>query len=120
MRQVDLAEASGLPKGKISHYVNGRYEAKQEALYLLAKALNVNEAWLMGCDVSPDRTKEERVEDMSNEVSVLDDVSRVYGRQAAEILNLFNCLNEKGRNNVFDHITDLAALDKYLKEDVRR
>jgi hypothetical protein len=31
------------------------YEAKQTALYLLAKELGVSEAWLMGYDVPMDR-----------------------------------------------------------------
>ena len=55
-RQADLAERTGLSKSRISHYINGRYEAKQEALYLLAKALDVNEAWLMGHDVPKERS----------------------------------------------------------------
>lgn len=51
MRQVDVAEKSGLDKAQISQYKNGKYEPMQDALYKLAKALNVNVAWLMGHDV---------------------------------------------------------------------
>lgn len=54
-KQVDLVERTGLTKSAISQYVSGIYEPKQKALYLLAKALNVNEAWLMGYDVSMER-----------------------------------------------------------------
>jgi len=32
---------------RISQYTNGVYEAKQKALYLIARALNVSEVWLM-------------------------------------------------------------------------
>lgn len=52
MRQIDLARKSGLPKAQISQYQNGKYEAMQDALYKLAKALSVNVEWLMGHDVS--------------------------------------------------------------------
>lgn len=55
MKAADLATATGLSKPRISQYVNGIYEAKQTALYLLAQALNVSEAWLMGYDVPMDR-----------------------------------------------------------------
>lgn len=55
MKPVELAEKTGLNKSSISQYINGVYEAKQEALYLIAKALDVNEAWLMGHDVPMDR-----------------------------------------------------------------
>ena len=63
MGQSDLVQATGLSKPRISQYVNGVYEAKQQALYVLAKALNVNISWLMGNDVpmeiNYDKLKEE-------------------------------------------------------------
>jgi len=46
MKQVDLVEKTGIGKSAINHYVSGKYEAKQKALYLLAQALDVDEAWL--------------------------------------------------------------------------
>lgn len=51
MKASELAEKTGMYKSKISQYINGVYEAKQEALYKIAKALDVSEAWLMGYDV---------------------------------------------------------------------
>lgn len=55
MRPIDLANKSGINKATISEYLAGRYEAKQNNIYILAKALNVNEAWLMGFDTNIDR-----------------------------------------------------------------
>ncbi len=55
-KQTDLAKASGLDKSLISNYLSGRYKARQENLYLLAKALDVSETWLMGYDVPMSRT----------------------------------------------------------------
>lgn len=57
MTQTDLANASGVSKSSISHYVKGSWEGKQDAVYALARALNVSESWLMGYDTSPDRTE---------------------------------------------------------------
>lgn len=51
MKQVDLVQATGLSKPSINQYVKGVYEPKQQALYKIAHALNVNVAWLMGYDV---------------------------------------------------------------------
>lgn len=51
MRAADLARDTGLSKARISQYTNGIYEPKQKALCLIAKALHVNELWLMGNDV---------------------------------------------------------------------
>lgn len=56
MKPIDLSKKSGINKATISEYLKGKYEAKQTNIYLLAKALNINEAWLMGFDTNIDRT----------------------------------------------------------------
>lgn len=38
-------------RSDISQYISELYSPSQVKLFILAKALNVNEAWLMGCDV---------------------------------------------------------------------
>lgn len=63
MIQADLAEKTGLAKSAISSYINGKYEPKQQAIYLMAKALNVSEAWLMGYDVPIKNTKKSEIID---------------------------------------------------------
>lgn len=55
MRAIDLAQKTGISKSSISHYISGRNLARQDALHQMAKALDVNEAWLMGYDVPPTR-----------------------------------------------------------------
>ena len=40
-----------LSKSHLSQYVSGRAEPMQDKLFILAKAFNVDEAWLMGYDV---------------------------------------------------------------------
>lgn len=51
LKQSDLVSRTGISKGALSSYISGRYEPKQNNIYLIAKALNVSEAWLMGADV---------------------------------------------------------------------
>lgn len=55
MRPVDLANKTKISKALISNYLKGSYKAKQDKLYIIAEALNVSEAWLMGYDVDMDR-----------------------------------------------------------------
>ena len=55
IKPIELSEKTGIDKSKISSYMSGRYKAKQDGVYLLAQALNVNEAWLMGLDVPMER-----------------------------------------------------------------
>lgn len=57
MKQADLVEKTGLPKSAISQYVSGKYEPKQKGIFLIAQALDVSEAWLMGYDVPMNRVE---------------------------------------------------------------
>lgn len=56
MKQIELATRSGISKYSISHYLKGDWEGKQDAVYELARTLNVSEAWLMGYDVPAERS----------------------------------------------------------------
>ena len=51
IKAIELSEKTGITKSKISSYLSGRFRAKQDGIYILAKALNVDPAWLMGLDV---------------------------------------------------------------------
>lgn len=51
MKQADLIVLTKIPKSAMSQYLSGYFEPKKDRLSLLAKALNVSEAWLEGYDV---------------------------------------------------------------------
>ena len=55
-KPTDVANETGIDKSLISNYRSGKYKAKQQNVYLLARSLNVSEAWLMGYDVPMERT----------------------------------------------------------------
>lgn len=55
MRQIELVEKTGIDKGQMSSYISGKYKPKQNNLHLIAEALSVDEAWLMGYDVPMER-----------------------------------------------------------------
>lgn len=44
-----------LTKPQMTNYLKGSYEAKQDNVYALSLILDVDEAWLMGCDVPMER-----------------------------------------------------------------
>ena len=60
LKQSDLVEKTGISKGALSSYISGRYVPKQNNIFLIAKALNVSESWLMGNDVPLERRKIDR------------------------------------------------------------
>lgn len=55
MKQAELCKLAHIPKSSLSQYLSGDFEPKQDRIYLIARALNVSEAWLMGFDVPMER-----------------------------------------------------------------
>ena len=55
LKQSDLIRLTGLDRSLISNYISGKYKAKQDNLHIIAKALNISEAWLMGYDIPMER-----------------------------------------------------------------
>lgn len=62
--QSELGRRTGINRQLISDYLKGKYEAKQDKLYELAKVLNVDEGWLMG--VSDKKERRHPEEDFEN------------------------------------------------------
>lgn len=63
LKAVDLSKKADIPKSTMSRYLSGSYEPKSKAVYKLAQALNVSEAWLLGYDVPAARTPEQKKND---------------------------------------------------------
>lgn len=51
INQTELALKTGISKSSISRYIKGAWEGKQDAVFRIASAFGVSEAWLMGVDV---------------------------------------------------------------------
>lgn len=79
VKPAELSKLTNIGKSSISQWLSGKYSAKQDKIFVIAKALNVNPSWLIGANVP-----------MSNET--LPD----------KIFNLSSKLNEKRQNKVYD------------------
>ena len=66
MSQAELCEKTGIPKSAMSQYLSGAFQPKQKRTFLIAKALNVNEAWLMGFDGA--KMERSRANEMSDNI----------------------------------------------------
>ncbi|EFM08126.1 TPA: helix-turn-helix domain-containing protein [Staphylococcus aureus] len=102
--QSELSRRTGIGRNSISDYLNGKYEAKQDKIFELAKALNVNEAWLMGFDISKNRKIENN------------DITSIYSkltppRQSNVLKYATNQLEEQ--NNDSDNLVDFNS---YIQE----
>ena len=54
INQAELCQKTKIGKSAMSQYVSGKFTPKQKRTYLIAKALNVSVAWIMGADVPMD------------------------------------------------------------------
>lgn len=63
MRPIDLCEKTGIPKSMLSYYLNGKTKPKADRLHVIAQALDVSEAWLLGFDVPKRRTDDQKKND---------------------------------------------------------
>ncbi|MBS5308774.1 helix-turn-helix transcriptional regulator [Clostridium sp.] len=101
MKQVELVEKTGIGKGALSSYISGKYNPKQNNIYKIAKALDVNEAWLMGYDVPMERINQ------LNKLEVTND--------ELDLLNNYNKLNDLGKKEASKRVAELTEINKYSK-----
>lgn len=99
LKQVDLVERTGISKGALSSYISGRYIPKQNNTFLIAKALDVNEAWLMGADVPMERVsgKTESKQELS------------YSSQCKEIIEVCEQLSAHNQRKVLTYSKNLLS-----------
>ena len=81
MKQTELSERTGISKSSISEWLNGRYEAKADKIVLIAKALNVNESYLIGLDVPMENEVEQ-----SSTKTILDNIFNKLEKPRQEIV----------------------------------
>lgn len=63
MKAVELSKKTNVPEGAISYYLAGKSQPKGDRLYTLCMALNVSEAWMLGYDISMERSVEQKKND---------------------------------------------------------
>ena len=94
MKQSDLCRLTGIPKSAISQYLSGAFEPKQDRIYLLSRALNVSEVWLMGLDVPMEREElqqkipQDKQELTEGEKILLDLFNRIPKEQQQLVLQM--------------------------------
>lgn len=72
MTQRELATRSGISESSLSQYLSGYAKPMQDRVYSLAKALNVNEAWLIGFDAP--MLRDDRIDSRGKRIPVLGSV----------------------------------------------
>ena len=126
LRQVDILKLTEpycqkynvkMNKSDISQYCSGKTEPNQDKLFVLGKALQVNEAWLMGFDV-PEANFDSRNNFSDSEILYIANMlTTIKGTNeyiaTIEIIKKLELLNLNGLQKVFDYIMDLIQSGNY-------
>lgn len=87
-----LSDLTGIPISSISQYMSGHVKPKQDRIYLICKALRINEAWLLGFDDVPMDKKIKHTEkcsiDLTEEEKNLLDKYRQLKPDGREMVNM--------------------------------
>ncbi|RHU90462.1 XRE family transcriptional regulator [Ruminococcus sp. OM08-7] len=105
--QTQLATKANIDKGQLSSYISGKYKPRQNNIDALAKALNVNEAWLMGFDVPMERVsgKTESKQEPS------------YSSQCKEIIEVCEQLSAHNQRKVLTYSKNLLSTQQ-MEDDL--
>lgn len=127
MRPIDLANKTHIDKSSISRYLSGDWKASQKRLTLIAMALNTNEAWLMGYDVSDVPNKShinykdyDTVRNKSNALTLEEkkkkmlDYMNKYNIESLSPIPVYSRINEKGFKLVDKYIDEYITIDTKL------
>lgn len=117
LKQVDILKACApycqkynvkMNKSDISQYVSGKVEPNQDKLFILANALNVNEAWLMGFDAPISRNVSLTSAADYNMTSRTE-----HTKNQQTLLNHFSKLNLKGEQEAIKRVKELTYVPDY-------
>ena len=56
MTQTELCAKTKISKSSLSEYLSGKYIPRQDKIFIIAQALNVDPVWLWGYDVPMEKT----------------------------------------------------------------
>lgn len=102
MTAAELSRQTGFSRSILSQYINNKANPKQDKVYKIAKALNVNLTWLLGypgTEMLPEEKNEEdeKVHKITSKDIFTADGKKITGQ---EILDL---INERIRQNKNKH-----------------
>ena len=141
MKQAELVEKTGRDKGQMSSYLAGRYKPKQNNLHLIAEALSVDEAWLMGYDVPMERISDKNTDiDLTGsdtpsqvlfvlEKLLAEGTVTIENAQTGErkkisidngewtLLKDYNSLNKEGQTKANEQVSLLTKIPEYQNLD---
>ena len=111
MRPADLCRLAQISRSYLSHFLSGDFEPKQDKMHVIAKVLNISEAWLYGYDVPMERDENIPTDETMN-----------LTNSEKMLVTLFRCVNTDEQKLALQLISELilSEEEKSLIELFRR
>lgn len=130
LRQVDILNLAKpycekykirLGRNDLSQYVSGKVEPNQYKLYVLGKALNVSEAWLMGFDVPMERNNTAVEAPAKKITKIYSQILKEMEHKLRELLDDFPKLRitEYGLDTAQETVQRLADWRSYIPDEFK-
>lgn len=107
--QAELARRTGLSRSAINQYLSGYTMPKSDRIYLLAKALDVSEAWLMGFDVPINMKKIMDVNVIDGDYQISISSYSEEDLKKEKLLRLFNLLNSTQKETIINLLESMVG-----------
>lgn len=123
-RQVDLANETGIERGTISNYINGKYKPKAKNVLLIADALKINAPWLLGdaevpMEVDPNIEYVIDPEDVNRRAYMKLEYSNLVEMNVSQeewcaLYKQFDALSEKSKIDIMKYIYLIFTMEEIL------
>lgn len=104
LKQADIVERIHIPKSSLSMYLKGTRSPKQDTIFALSEAFNVEPAWLIGYDIHMEKISSENlsVEDAKLDARFSND------KELKESIKIYYSLPEEKRAEIRRYISFVA------------
>lgn len=133
--KAELSRATGISKSSLTRYSKGDWEGKQDAVYAISRALNVNESWLMGYDVPMERVdlddllKYQGEENQSGRTQAKEEMFRLFGTEHSAMSSrllgdkvailYYKAMNRQAAPELLGLVNEVEGLDYQELENIR-
>ena len=106
--QQELADMMETSKTTVTNWETGRFKPTWDKLDMLASIFGIHVSVLMDWEETYNQNGK-----LADEVKMLKEAEEMFGKGAAELLDAFSKLNEKGKTKAVNYATDLCEIEIY-------
>lgn len=127
IKQIEVCKLTGIDRGTMSNYTNGKYKPKAKNILLIAKVLKVNAPWLLGAEGVPmeiDPTIDYHVseDDVNTRTYLKLEYSNVVEMNISKdewcaFYDKFDSLTEQAKIDILKYLYLQFAVSKLIEEE---